>query len=95
MICPDCGEKTHRSRARGFKESALKRFTSTRFHRCSHCGWRGNVKSEDMNGPGNVKLTLLIWILGILLALAIGLFGVSRLNSSVRIPPTTDLGDRQ
>ena len=53
------------------------------------------MKSEDMNGPGNVKLTLLIWILGILLALAIGLFGVSRLSSSVQIPPTTDLGDRQ
>ncbi|MDX2034791.1 MAG: hypothetical protein SF339_29220 [Blastocatellia bacterium] len=53
------------------------------------------VKSEDVNGPGNLKLTLLIWVVGVFLALIIGMYGVSRMNASVQIPPTTDVGDRQ
>jgi hypothetical protein len=73
----------------------LKRYASTRFYRCSRCGWRGMVKSEDVNGPGNLKLTLLIWVVGVFLALIIGMYGVSRMNASVQIPPTTGIGDRQ
>lgn len=40
--CPKCGEfSLYRSRARTFRESLKKKFTSKRPFRCHRCGWRG------------------------------------------------------
>ncbi|MFN0083771.1 MAG: hypothetical protein ACKVX9_00140 [Blastocatellia bacterium] len=53
------------------------------------------MKSEDVNAPGNMKMTVIVWVAGVILALVIGFYGVNRMNASVQIPPTTDVGDRR
>ena len=95
MICPDCGEHAHRSRARGFKERLMKKVVSARYYRCSQCGWRGRVTSEIFILTEGRKWSLLIWVAGVFLALFIGFYGVDRLNASAQLPPTSFFQDRR
>ena len=73
MLCPHCGEQTYRSRSRNFRESLIKRITPFRQYRCHKCGWRG--MAGVINPPRINKKALYIWVVGVLLALAIGMFG--------------------
>ena len=95
VVCPNCGNKTHRSHSRGIMERFRKRFGAARFYRCSHCGWRGRMQPEEASVPTNRRLTFLIWGAGVLLALALAYYFVGRMNSSIQPPPTTDAAEPQ
>ncbi len=79
MLCPNCGEFVHRSHSRNFRESFIKKVTPYKTYRCHECGWRGMAKpARHWNRVGNLK-TIAVWIVGLLFALAVGIFGADLL----------------
>jgi len=75
MVCPDCGADIYRSRSRNFRESFIKRVTPLKHYRCPDCGWRGLAAPAKLTPSGINHKTVFIWIAGVLLAIAIGMFG--------------------
>lgn len=75
MVCPNCGEITYRSHSRNFRESFIKRVSPLRFYRCHDCGWRGCALPAGVKFFRLSPMTILVWIAGVLLAIAIGFSG--------------------
>jgi hypothetical protein len=87
MVCPHCGEQTYRSRSRNFRESLIKRVTPFRQYRCHECGWRGMAGSIKL--PRINQKVVYIWVAGVLIAIAIGMFGSSILSDPGPRKPTS------
>lgn len=75
MICPNCGEHAYRSHSRNFRESLVKRVTPLRPFRCHDCGWRGYGGPAKFRFPRIDRKMVFIWIAGVLIAVAAGIFG--------------------
>jgi len=83
MVCPECGERVHRSHSHNLMESAIKTVTSYKTYRCTKCGWRGiaaPVKKSDI--AGKLK-SILLWVMGVIIALIIGIYAVYDLQSTL------------
>lgn len=80
MVCPSCGEHTHRSHSRNFRESFVKRFTPLKHYRCRECGWRGLAAPARVGIPRVNQKAVYVWIAGLLFALAVGMFGSVMIN---------------
>ena len=89
MVCPNCGEIAYRSHSRNFRESMIKRVSPMRPYRCHDCGWRGYGAQTKKRFFRVNRMTILVWIAGVLLAIVIGYSG-SFLNLGGRPgnPPT-------
>ncbi len=83
MVCPQCGEHLHRSHSRNFSESFIKKITSYKSYRCSECGWRGMVAPVNSSAKGGRWRSVLMWVVGLIIALMIGIYAVYDLQSSV------------
>lgn len=71
--CPKCGSAAVRpSRPEGPLEKQLRTATSTRYHRCAECGWRGRLPRGHADAPKAGKNTL-FWVAVVLL---VGLVGM-------------------
>jgi hypothetical protein len=77
MICPNCGEVAHRSHSRHFGESFVKSVTPYNTYRCRECGWRGMARLKIRKDPILRLRTIAVWIVGLLFALAVGIFGAN------------------
>ena len=76
MVCPQCGDRVHRSHSRNFRETAIKSVSPYKTYRCTDCGWRGMVAPKK-NVPTATKWRItLVWIAGVVTALLIGLYAV-------------------
>jgi transposase-like protein len=85
MLCPRCGEITHRSHTRGFSEKLIKALTSHRTYRCHECGWRGWLRSGDPAKRRYRLLTIASVLITLLLTTLLALYVVDKLS-----PPVPD-----
>ena len=74
MVCPQCGTHVYRSHSRNFRETAIKSVTPYKTYRCSDCGWRGMIAPKKRVNAVTVWRITLIWIVGVVTALLIGLY---------------------
>jgi hypothetical protein len=82
MICPECGERAHRSHSRNFQETVIKKVSPYKAYRCSRCGWRGMAAPvKTANRSGRLR-SLFFWIAGLIIALIIGIYAAYDLQSS-------------
>lgn len=81
MVCPQCGERVHRSHSRNFRESAIKSVTAYKIYRCTDCGWRGMATPKKRVSGANVWRITLVWVVGVVTALLIGLYTAKILAS--------------
>ena len=93
MVCPNCGEVTYRSHSRNFRESFVKSVSPLRPYRCHDCGWRGYGAPTKIKFSRTSRITVIAWIAGVFLAIAIGFSG-SYLNLGGRpsSPPAANSG---
>ncbi|MGH9832477.1 MAG: hypothetical protein ACREBD_08535 [Blastocatellia bacterium] len=80
MICPNCGEITHRSHSRNFRESFVKSVAPYKTYRCRECGWRGMARLKIDKDPVLRLRTIAVWIVGLLFAVAVGILGANILR---------------
>lgn len=80
MICPNCGEITHRSHSRNFLESFVKSVAPYKTYRCRECGWRGMARLRKYKDPVLRLRTIVIWIVGAFFAVAVGIYGANVLR---------------
>jgi DNA-directed RNA polymerase subunit RPC12/RpoP len=78
MVCPQCGSRAHRSHSRNFRETAVKSITPYKVYRCGDCGWRGMLARKKQDSTTVKRISMLIWLAGIITAMLISLF-VARL----------------
>lgn len=74
MVCPQCGDRVHRSHSRNFRETAIKTISPYKTYRCTDCGWRGIAAPKKNKSADTDWRITLVWIAGVVTALLIGLF---------------------
>ena len=76
-LCPDCGGRTHRSRARTLSERLIRAFTRYRVYRCTECSWRGwHAKSRPALkavSRRNLMRTIIAFIITIVITILLAL----------------------
>lgn len=70
--CPSCNlpNTIHRSRARNWKESVIKKLTFYKIYRCNKCGWRGYLSTITLSSA-SIKNLFIYMLLGSVTALII------------------------
>src|SRR5215471_20550731 len=84
MLCPRCGENTHRSHTRGFREKLVKRLTLHKTYRCHECGWRGWLKPTTSNNRHVVR-TIISLIVTLVLTTLLAVYVVEKLSATTPI----------
>lgn len=87
MICPNCGGRAHRSHHRGLIELIFKSVSSYKPYRCSDCNWRGWAAHVRTINRKEMVRTVLFWCAALIIALAIGVYAVIDLRSTLNPQP--------
>lgn len=92
MLCPQCGEHTHRSHTRGFGEKLVKTLTSHKTYRCHDCGWRGWLRAGDSSKRRHTLRTIISVLVTLLITTLLALYVVEKLSPP---GPNADFEQRQ
>jgi transposase-like protein len=80
MLCPQCGEHTHRSHTRGFREKLVKALTSHKTYRCHECGWRGWLRTADSSKRRHTLRTIISVLVTLLITTLLALYVIEKLS---------------
>lgn len=81
MLCPQCGELTHRSHTRGLGEKVVKALTSHKTYRCHDCGWRGWLRTGgDPVKRRQALRTIISVLVTLLITTLLALYVVEKLS---------------